>query len=235
MEMNSTSSLDGLASNGVINFDADAYVKGTTPRYVGNPFGSQYLPFDQPIITSPNYYGIAPGANLSGHPSTDAFVSKGEGKEGHQLPWNKIIAGGIIGSLALFIASKAKNIFVKDTNKATKIGEVFNNCKDKVVNFFKDGETTKKVKEAADAVKDTTKETAKEVTETVKDTIKEVTKDTTEKAAESTKKGLFSSIKDKISKLPKKAKIAGGIGIGLVVLYEAYKHITGAQNQEVHE
>lgn len=225
MEMNSTSSLDSLASNGIINFDADAYIKGTKPRYVGNPFGSEGLPYDQPMMASP-FYGVTPGAHLSGHPSTDAFVTRGEEKGNSHIPWNKILAGGIIASLIGYTGIRVKEFFTKNPNKKSEIVDTFNKCKDEVGKLVKGKDTAGN---------------AKAETEVASSAEKPVEK-TVEKAAETTKNGIlatikekFASLKNKISHLPKKVKIGGGITIGLIGLYEIYKHFAGSQNYESHE
>lgn len=209
MEMNSSSSLDSLANYGVIDFDADAYIKGTKARYVGRPNGGEYLPLDQPLY-SPNY-GIAPGAHLSGHPSQDAFVDRGETK---RTSWNGIFAGGIIAALAIFGGSKVKEIFTKNPDKVTEMTSLFQKCKDGVKKFFKNSESK--------AVEESIKQKTSVVAETA----------ATEAAKTSTngaKKGIIRSVLDKISGLPKKVKVAGGIGLGVFGLYEIYKHLTPPQ------
>lgn len=102
------SSLDQLASEGIVNFDSEAFIKGTTPRYVGAPHMG--LPFEQPL----NTYNPAPqhGAEqpqLAKQPHKDEFINK---KEEHKIPaWKKLLAGGLLAGVIAFVGIKyGKNI-----------------------------------------------------------------------------------------------------------------------------
>lgn len=116
-----SSSLDKLAQAGIINFDADAYVKGTTPRFVGKPEGETYLPFDAPLTGFP-MYGTSAYPRLSGAPASDAFVKReGEhGKEhkGIHIPLKQVLTAGLIGGIGLFAGVKIKNA-IKSIPKTT--------------------------------------------------------------------------------------------------------------------
>src|SRR5574344_832156 len=70
-----TSMTDNLVSRGILNGDANAFVKGTAPRYGGNPFPKEYMPLDQPVLTpmTPGF-GYSGGMYLPGQPLSDAFV-----------------------------------------------------------------------------------------------------------------------------------------------------------------
>lgn len=103
----SSNALDNLAINGVINFDADSYVKGQPPRYVGNPNGYNGLPLDQPLMAAPQAYGVNPGTQLSGQPSKDAFINHGENE--HSRPsWKALLTGVALAGLAIFTGVKCK-------------------------------------------------------------------------------------------------------------------------------
>ncbi|MFA7659263.1 MAG: hypothetical protein WCY19_07500 [Candidatus Gastranaerophilaceae bacterium] len=106
-----TNSLDNLAKNGVINFDADSYIKGVPPRYVGDPDGYVGLPFEQPL---PAMQGTG---QLSGQPSKDAFVKHDEVKTS-ATDWKKALMGVILAGLATFGVLKAGKIY--KNRKATK-------------------------------------------------------------------------------------------------------------------
>lgn len=85
------SSLDNLAANGVIDFDADAFIRGTTPRYVGGD--KTYLPFETPLPQSIKGLNTS---NLKGQPDSDVF---NDGKK--KLPLWKKITAGVAGTLLL--------------------------------------------------------------------------------------------------------------------------------------
>lgn len=216
MELSSSSSLDTLATTGVIDFDADAYVKGAKPRYVGNPGAGQYLPLEQPI-NSPANFGIKSGKNLPGNPEADAFVrnynekKEQEGKEeteGKKPPsLQTLLAGGIIAALALFAGNKINKHMKANPDSFKGIKEKWNTFKDKVKNFFS-GSTEK-------STESTTKEAAAKTAEQTEQAAK---KGIIEKA-----KNLLKGAKDKFMKLPKKGKIGVGIGAGLLGLYALYK------------
>lgn len=198
----SSHSLDSLSSGGVIDFDADAFVKGTTPRFVGNPEGNISLPFEQPLI--PQQYGIAPGEKLKGEPLKDAFISHEKEKSAPTL--SEILTGGLVAALALFGGLKIHSILKgkKEATKAEKpagaIKKFMESCKKKLSSFFNDKVEIKEKVEAK----------AKEVVE-------EVSKD---------KKGFFSKIFKS-----KGVKIAGIGALGLLALYGLYKVLPGNKHQ----
>lgn len=199
MDLSSSSSLDTLATTGVIDFDADAYVKGVKPRYVGKPEGTQYLPLEQPI-NSPENFGINGGSHLSGHPESDAFVknyNKPEEKE-HKATNNsnvvKWLTGGIIATLALYIGSKIKKHVKANPEFLKGIRERFNNAKNNIKN----------------RISDLTKNPEAKVEQTTE-----------------TKKGLITKLRENFMKLPKKGRIGIGVGAGLLGLYTIYKVTSG--------
>lgn len=116
------STLDNLVANGVLNFDADAYVRGQGPRYMGNPFGTQELPFDQPICPSPYpYYGGGYVPMMSSQPRADAFINRFEHSDANSLK-EVLVYGGIAG-LIIYGIHKANKLgeFIKDV--ASNIGK----------------------------------------------------------------------------------------------------------------
>lgn len=115
----SSSSLDSLASNGVINFDADAYIKGTQPRYVGNPEQSS-LPLEGPMNTAS--HGVTPGDKLSGGPKRDAYVGSLGTEEHKKTSFPKILTGAIAAGLAIFGGIKVKSAFDKRHSNLDVLG-----------------------------------------------------------------------------------------------------------------
>lgn len=135
----SINELDRLAANNVINFDADAYVKGTPPRYVGNPDGDDhYLPLDKPLLA--NYgaqYGLTPGAQLHGEPSKDAFISHGEEHKsfGPSLPQFLTITSLV--ALAVYSGTKVKSLLTNKKNITLDKKEFITKIKDGVSSLTK--------------------------------------------------------------------------------------------------
>jgi len=101
----STADFDNLAANGIINFDADAYIKGTSPRYVGNPGNANAMPFEQPLVPPGSYYpGL--GAQLPQQPGHDQFKHD----EGHKKAGAKdVLAFAVFGSIAAYAGVKFKD------------------------------------------------------------------------------------------------------------------------------
>ena len=127
----STNSLDTLAANNIINFDADAYVKGTPPRYVGDPDGEQYLPLDRPIMANYPQYGINAGPQLHGEPSKDAFISHGEDHKKIDIPWATILTIGSISALAIAAGIKIKSFLNNRKTASSTTGGVVSTLKAK--------------------------------------------------------------------------------------------------------
>lgn len=107
---------DALAVNGILDFDADAYIKGTRPRYVGRPRPMQYPPFEQPLMAYPAPY-VAPA--IHSQPHKDELV-----KHTSLHSWKKALLGALVAGVAIFGALKYKG----------KISSLFNG---KVVPLFK--------------------------------------------------------------------------------------------------
>jgi len=100
----STADFDNLAANGVLNFDADAYIRGTAPRYVGNPNSGNAIPFEQPLMPGPYYPQL--GAQLPLQPRRDEFAPHEKHKK---AGLKEVLALSIVGSLAIYAGVKFKN------------------------------------------------------------------------------------------------------------------------------
>lgn len=192
-------SLDSLASNGIINFDPEAYVKTGASKFEGEQ--ENYLPFDKPLLATPQMYGMPYAPQLHGEPENDAFVSRLKEKHS-KLPWKGIAVTSVIGGLALAAGIKIKSLFNNrhifsnpiKTKSNKQSGGFFSNITSR---FKKDGkeEVKKRSKKAAETSKKEAENVAKE------------------------SKGFFKRLKN----LPKSAKIIGGITAGIVGLYAVYK------------
>lgn len=112
------SPMDLAASEGIWDFDAEAYIKGKPARYVGAP--KIYIPFEQPLMTyQPSYAQINP--YMQPQPHRDVFVKK-------PTDWRKLLVGGTIvaaiAALATRNGSKISNFVKKITkSKATRQAE----------------------------------------------------------------------------------------------------------------
>lgn len=207
-------SLESLSKSGIIDFDADAYIKNGVSKPVETE--SSYLPFDKPLVPIASPYGITPGEQLKGEPSKDAFVSHKE-KEHSKSNWKQILGGIIAGGIATFGGFK---LFKKLNNplkikaSAKKEG-LFTIIKEKLVSVLQPEEEIKKTKK--------TKKAKKTVGKTAKDTVKETTEKGAKKTAEKTVKEVAEKGKGILAKIPKGLKIAGGILIGLLGLYGFYE------------
>ena len=138
-------SLDMLAQNGILDYDAPAFVTGQNPRYVGSP--------DK--IPSP-FVGGVPNAPALKQPQTDSYSPNKENIV-HPSSWKKwafaSLALGIVG-IGIFnrksIVNTVKNTFnnlktklswksIKTfiSNKAKAVGKFFKKCWGKIKGIFK--------------------------------------------------------------------------------------------------
>ena len=111
---------DSLANNRIVNFDADSYITGAAPRYVGAPDAPMELPFDRPLTpcTGPGFLGCSGfNARLSSQPSRDAFVSRGAHSKSSVSPW--IV--GVLGSLGLITLAGVIFKDKKDVKSPNKV------------------------------------------------------------------------------------------------------------------
>jgi len=82
MSYGSYTSLDSLAANGIIDFDANSYLTGAPPRYAGKLYSNNSLPYQQPLMDMYSPYAMAPGIGYSGG---------GLGPmNGYQGPWSSV-------------------------------------------------------------------------------------------------------------------------------------------------
>ncbi len=110
MYSNWIGAMDALAANGVIDFDAPAFILDKSPRYIGHP-SLERLPLE------PTY--LPPGIKMKDVAQSDEF---GNDKNLVKNPgWKKWLVGGTIvatlAGLAITIATRGKNkpqLFGKD-------------------------------------------------------------------------------------------------------------------------
>lgn len=121
------SSLDSLASSGVVDFDPEAYIKGTTPRYVGSP--RYYLPFEQPLPA------FQPPAHLPANMKPHEQPKHDEFKHQSDAPiWKKVVTGGLVAGLLAFGIYKARE-FSKNGGESFK--KMCDTVKNKILYPFK--------------------------------------------------------------------------------------------------
>lgn len=85
--------LDNLAREGIIDFDATAFVTGTKPRYIGNP---SYAQLPMPDMNDVDK------SNLK-QPSKDEMIYNDKKPSTSKNPlWKKIMFGTILGGLLIF-------------------------------------------------------------------------------------------------------------------------------------
>lgn len=235
-----TTSLDLLASNKIIPFDANAYLRGTPARYIGNPTMNSGLPLDEDIGTAnlnmgfgygmgyPGFYGVTPGPNLIGGPVKDVFARRegSEASESHHsnFPWAKVATAGAVGGILILGAHKVKSLFTSKKDVAPSQAP-----KPEVpANEVKPEEAAKVEANAGEAVTEAAKdsksgskiEAFKSKLGSAKDTVAKWVKAGYEKA-----KGA-----------PKGVQIAGGVAAGLCALYALYKAVTPShKNYEYSE
>ncbi len=120
--------LDALASAGVINFDAPAYIKGTQPRYYGNP-AFETIPPELPQAKT--------------QPVKDEFKKSENPVQNPK--WKKVLFGLLLTAGTIFAASKlkpVKNLLKKvDMTKLKElpknIWQGVQNSWSRLVNFIK--------------------------------------------------------------------------------------------------
>lgn len=96
-------SLDNLASSGVIDFDAPAFLLGQNPRYIGNP-NLDSLPLENPAY-QPH------GVKMKDVPPIDSYDKHSDNKDlVHNPAWKKWLFAGvaIVGSALLAATLLAK-------------------------------------------------------------------------------------------------------------------------------
>lgn len=193
-----STSLDSLARNGIIDYDADAYVRGTTPRYVGKPDDVPhvpYMPFDQPL---PDLHPAPLKPRIQPH--KDEFVKEEESSSSNPH-WKSALAQVLFSAIAVWVGVKNR---------------------DKIVSFikgFSPEAIAKKVAEAKAAKEAAAKAAAaKAAAKAAEPSI--ITKIKT-KVTELSKK--MPEYIEKVKTLPKWAKITGASLAALLGLYGVYK------------
>lgn len=194
--------LEGLATNGIVHFDPNAYIREGASQYIAEQ--DAYLPFDRPLYATP-YPGMnyPPPVVMHEQPHRDVYVRH----EKHSSSWGTAIIGALAGALALFagyelfkdkeyhitggqVKEKAQGLW-EDTKDLAK------GAKDKIGSFFKG----KKGESVVDKV--------------VVEAAKGVSK---------VQNGFFKT-------RFRKTKIGIGIAAGLGVVYLGYKFITGRSHK----
>ncbi len=79
--------LDNLAANGVIDFDAPAFLLDKKPRYIGNP-SLEELPLESPMY-------LPEGVKLKDLPSVDTFGNPEDKNLVSNPLWKKVLFGAI--------------------------------------------------------------------------------------------------------------------------------------------
>jgi len=217
--------IEGLATNGIVHFDPEAYLKDGSSQYVSEQ--SFELPFDRPLYATPFPPAYAVPVINPGQPYRDVYVKH---EEKHSSSWTGAFIGTVVGALATYLgyeAFKGKGHVVgspevkpevkpdakatlKTTGEKMKKGTkgFLDGCKayaigakDKFVGWVKG----KRVETEVDKV----------ISEAAKNPAKE-------------QKGFFAT-------RFYKTKIALGVAASLAVLYAVYKAFTGRSQQSAKE
>lgn len=125
MSLGWASDLDMLAQNGILDFDAPAYITGQTPRYVG---GLSYQP-------SP-FVGPMPNNQNLQQPKVDEFNYENKDKKDivSNPAWKKWAFGLVAAGALIFGGIKFKSKILPAIKKLPKTLKL-----DKVADFFKNG------------------------------------------------------------------------------------------------
>ncbi len=136
MTYNWAANLDMLAQNGVLDFDAPAYITGQPPRYVGS------LDVPPSPYANPDFLPKTPYQRI---PDTDEFVRDTSDKKDivSNPSWKKWAFGLIAAGALIFggyklkskILPKLKNL--PKTLKLDKVGQFFKNGWNKFTGLFK--------------------------------------------------------------------------------------------------
>lgn len=211
----SSAHVQGLARNGIIHFDPDAYIRDGVAHYTERDEG--YLPFDKPLYASPYVpYGIT---YVNPEPHQDVYVRHDK----HSSSWAGPIIGTLIAALGVYLGYK---LF------ADKKEIVLNPDGTRVDIKAEAKAAGEKVKEGAKGffadAKDVAKETKDKVVgwfkgRKVESDIDKVVNEASRNPA-SVQKGYFKT-------RFQKTKIALGIAAGAAVLYTIYKFFTGRSHK----
>lgn len=204
--------IQGLARNGIVQFDPEAYIQDGVTHYMAQDEG--YLPLDRPLYATPYPWGYRVPVMQPPEPHRDVYVRH----EKHSS-WAGPIIGTLIGALAVYLGIK----LFKDKN------EILINPDGTRVDVKAEAKAAgEKVKEGAKGffadAKDVARETKDKVVgwfkgRKVESDIDKVVNEASRNPA-SVQKGYFKT-------RFQKTKIALGIAAGAAVLYTVYKFITG--------
>lgn len=181
---------ESLAANGIIDFDANAYVYGgkNLPAHKQD----SYLPFDRPLMASPDVGHLGSNTNMHKQPEKDEFKTNRKSSSATTF-------GLVLGSVvAAFFGMK---LF-------TKLNDYFNT---KAIAKKKAAKKAKKASKAAAAGTSSTSSTT---------TTKSTKAAKGIKNTEFYKKvsDFYKNISTKVSAWPKPVKIGVGIGGGILLL-----------------
>lgn len=200
------SSLDNLAANGIINYDAEAYIKGTPPRYVGSPRMNQYPPFEQPLMVyEPGIQGFNP--QMPKQPHHDEYTPK----KHSNINWRNALLATMLGGLGIYGGIKLTKFINKFRNKK----------------FQNVGKTP------APAPAPATNAAASAATATTA-TAQTAGKTPTASKIGNWFKDLYKKGADRFAKLPKWGKIATVSLAALTGLYGLYKATTPTNPNQAH-
>lgn len=134
MSLGWADNLDMLAQNGVLDFDAPAYITGQTPRYVGG-LSSQPSPFVGPMPNNQNLQ----------QPKVDEFSYEKKDKKDivSNHAWKKWAFGLVAAGALIFGGIKFKSKILPaikklpQTLKLDKVADFFKNSWNKFTGLFK--------------------------------------------------------------------------------------------------
>jgi len=189
---------DNLASNGIIDFDANAYIYNGKSKAAAES-EDVGLPFDRPLMASPNVPSMLPGVSMHKQPERDRF-----GHEKKMTPMQAltgVLVAGLVILGGIKFGPKIKDFFEGISNKISqKKTEIKKNKA--AATTAKKAEAAKKA--AADAKMAKTLKAGK-------------------KAEKAAKAANGWKIGEQIAKLPKGVRIGGGIAVGAGALYGLFK------------
>lgn len=229
--------IEGLATNGIVHFDPDAYIRDGVSEYISEP--DSYLPFDRPMYASPFPAGYPAPVMRPQQPYRDVYT-RHEHHEKHSGSWLGILAGAAVGALGTVLGYE----ILKDKDNTAKSGAAPEVKPEATPESKTEGkpdikttitETGEKVKEKAKGfwgnVKDFAKRTKDRVVSWVQGKKSESSVD---KVVNDAAKGPIKEQTGFFKTRFRKTKIGLGIAAGLTVLYMIYKAFTGRSKHSAH-